>query len=29
LLVEIARESGGVDLDVDRDRTPRDPIDLS
>jgi plasmid stability protein len=29
LLAEIAREVGGVDLDVDRDRTPRDPIDLS
>lgn len=29
LLAEIAREAGGVDLDVDRDRTPRDPIDLS
>lgn len=28
LLAEIGREAGGVDLDITRDRTPAEPIDL-
>ena len=29
LLAEIGREAGGVELDIQRDRTPAEPIDLS
>lgn len=29
LLASIGREAGGVELDVDRTRTAREPIDLS
>lgn len=28
LLAEIGREVGGVDLDIQRDRTPAEPVDL-
>ncbi|MEN3162480.1 plasmid stabilization protein [Tistrella mobilis] len=28
LLAAIGREAGGVDIDVERDRTPAEPIDL-
>ncbi|GGB33032.1 putative plasmid stability protein y4jJ [Tistrella bauzanensis] len=28
LLAAIGREAGGVTLDIDRDRTPAEPIDL-
>ncbi|MFT4296912.1 MAG: antitoxin [Micropruina sp.] len=28
LLAGIGREAGGVDLDISRDRTPSEPIDL-
>ena len=29
LLAEIGSEAGGVELDIQRDRTPAEPIDLS
>ncbi|WOP16122.1 FitA-like ribbon-helix-helix domain-containing protein [Ottowia sp. SB7-C50] len=29
LLAEIGREAGGVELDIQRDQTPAEPIDLS
>ena len=29
LLAKIGREAGGVDLEITRDRTPADPIDLA
>ncbi len=29
LLAEIGREAGGVELDIQHDRTPAEPIDLS
>jgi antitoxin FitA len=29
LLAAIGRDAGGVDLDITRDQTPRDPLDLT
>ncbi|MEC5218693.1 plasmid stability protein [Actimicrobium sp. GrIS 1.19] len=29
LLADIGREAGGVDLDITRDRTPAEPLDLA